>query len=166
MLLDLVQHFLRATVSFELAKFNTMIVSIMLKPVRLGFFTTPSTIEPSLHRLKASIFKHVKPQASFSSVTWSSAPFLTSYSEPWTCGNFNALILPISLQPVQLGFFKAPSTIEPSLHRLKASVFKHVKPQASFLSVTWSSAPFLTSYSEPWTCGNFNALILPISLQY
>ena len=56
MLRDLVQPFLRAEVSLELAEnFNTLIISITLQPVGLGLFTAPSTIVPSLHRLKPSI---------------------------------------------------------------------------------------------------------------
>ena len=55
MLLDLVQPFLRAEVSLY----------ITLQPVRFGFFTNPSTIVPSLHRLNVCIFTLFKPQASF-----------------------------------------------------------------------------------------------------
>ena len=70
MLRDLVQPFLRAEVSLELAEnFNTLIISITLQPVGLGLFTAPSTIVPSLHRLKPSIFKIFKPLASFSCAT-------------------------------------------------------------------------------------------------
>ena len=66
MLIDLVQPFLRAVVSLEFAEiFNTLIVSITLQPVGLGLFTAPSTILPSLHRLKPSIFKLAKLLASF-----------------------------------------------------------------------------------------------------
>ena len=67
MLLDIVQPFLRAVVSLELAgNFNTIIVSITLLPVGLGLFTAPSTIVPSYHRLKPSICKLYKPLASLS----------------------------------------------------------------------------------------------------
>ena len=70
MLRDLVQPFLRAEVSLELAEnFNTLIISITLQPVGLGLFTAPSTIVPSLHRLKPSILKFFKPLASFSCAT-------------------------------------------------------------------------------------------------
>ena len=70
MLLDLVQPFLRAAVSLELEEiFNSLIVSITLQPVGLGLITAPSTIVPSLHRLKPSIFKLFKLLASFSYAT-------------------------------------------------------------------------------------------------
>ena len=144
--------------------FNTLIVSFTLQPVGLGLFTAPSTIVPSLHRLKLSIFKLSKPLASFTYAIWSSATFLVSCSEPWTCGNFNTLIVSFTLQPVWLGLFTAPSTIVPSLHRLKPSIFKIFNPLASFSYATWSSATFLASCSEPWTCGNFNTLIVSITL--
>ena len=38
-------------------------------PVRFGFFTRPSTIEPLLHRRMVGIFKHFTPLASFSYAT-------------------------------------------------------------------------------------------------
>ena len=65
MLLDLVQSFLRATVSNEFTEVS--ITSIM--PVRFGFFTCPSTIVPLLHRRMAGIFKLFTPLASFSYAT-------------------------------------------------------------------------------------------------
>ena len=145
--------------------FNTLIVSITLQPVGLGLFTTSSAIVPSLHRVKPSIFKLFKPLASFTYAIWSSATFLASCSEPWTCGNFNTLIVPFMLQPVGLGLFTAPSPIVPSLHRLKPSIFKNFKPLASFSYAIWSSATFLARWSEPWTCGNFNTQIVSITLQ-
>ena len=135
-------------------------VSITLQPVGLGLFTAPSKIVPSLHWLKPSICKLCKLLASLSHVTWSSATFLASWSEPRTYGNFNTWIVSITLQPVRLGLFTAPSTIVPSLLRLKPSIFKIFKPLASFAYATWSSATFLASCSEPWTCGNFNTLIV------
>ena len=67
MLLDLVKHLLRTTTFHELAKIS--VLSITLQPVRFGFFTATSTIVPSLHRLKPSIFKIYKPLASFSYAT-------------------------------------------------------------------------------------------------
>ena len=133
--------------------------------VRFGFFTRPSTIVPLLHRRIACIFKLFTPLASFSYATWSSATFLASCSEPWTSGNFNTLIVAITLQAVGLGLFTAPSTIVPSLHRLKPSIFKIFKPLASFSYGIWSSATFLASCSDPWTCGNFNTLIVSIPLR-
>ena len=42
----------------------------------------------------------------------------------------------ITLQPVGLGLFTAPSPIVPSLHRLKPSIFKLFKPLASFAYAT------------------------------
>ena len=157
MVLDRVKHLLRTTAFHELAKIS--VPSITLQPVQFGFFTDPSTIVPSLPRLNVCIFTLFKPLASFLYATWSSATFLGSCSEPWTCGNFNTLIVSITLQPVGLGLFTAPSTIVPSLHRLKPSIFKIFEPLASFSYATWSSATFLASCSEPWTCGNFNTLI-------
>ena len=65
MLLDLVQSFLRATVSNEFTEVS--ITSIM--PVRFGFFTRPSTIVPLLHRRMAGIFRLFTPLASFSYAT-------------------------------------------------------------------------------------------------
>ena len=121
-----------------------MIDSITLQPVRLRLFKAP----------KACIFKLFKHLASFSYVTWSSATFLASNSEPWTCGNFNTLIVPISLQPVRLAFFNAPSKIVPSLHRLMACIFHLFKPVASFSHATSFSAKLLASYSELWTWEN------------
>ena len=65
MLFDLVQPFLRVEVSLELEEIsNRLIVSITLQPAGLGLFTAPSTIVPSLHRLKPSICKLFKPLAS------------------------------------------------------------------------------------------------------
>ena len=64
MLVDLVQPFLRAEVSLEIAKiFNTPMVSITLQPVGLGLFTASSPNVPLLHRLKPSIFKLFKSLA-------------------------------------------------------------------------------------------------------
>ena len=63
MLLDLVKHLLRATAFYELAKIS--VLSITLQPVQFGFFTDPSTIVPSLHRLNVRIFTLFKPLASF-----------------------------------------------------------------------------------------------------
>ena len=123
--------------------------------IRLGFFTAPSTIVPSLHRLKACIFKLFKFLASFSYATWSSATFLASCSEPWTWGNFNTVIVYTTSQRVRLAFFTAPSTFVPSLHPQKARIFKLFKPLASLSYATWSSATFLASYSVLWICGNF-----------
>ena len=56
MLFDLVQPFLRAAVSLELAEISIPIVCITLQPVGLGLFTAPSPIVTSLHRLKPSLF--------------------------------------------------------------------------------------------------------------
>ena len=145
--------------------FNTLIVSITLQPVGLGLFTALSTIVPSLHRLKPSTFKHFIPLVSFSYTIWSSATFLASCSEPWTSGNFNTIKVSITLLPVGLGLFTAPSTIVQSLHRLKPSIFKLFTPLASFSYAIWSSATFLASCSEPWTCGNFNTIMVSITLQ-
>ena len=144
--------------------FSTLIVSITLEPVGLGLLTTPSPIVPSLHRLKPSFFKLFKRLASFSYAIWSSAIFLASSSEPWTCGTFNTLIVSITLKLVGLGLFTAPSTIVPWLHRLKPSLCKLFKPLASLSYATWSSATFLASWSELRTCGNFNAQIVSITL--
>ena len=134
-------------------------VSITLQHVGLGLFTASSSIVPSLHRLQPSIFKLFKRLASFLYAIWSSATFLASCSEPWTCGNFNTLIVPFTLQHVGVGLFTAPSPIVPSLHRLKPSISKLFKLLASFSYAIWSSATFLAGCIEPWTCGNFNTLI-------
>ena len=133
-------------------------------PVRFGFFTRPSTIVPLLHRRMACIFKLFTPLPSFSYATWSSATFHASRSEPRICWNFYTPMVSITLQPVGLGLFTASSPIVPSLHRLKPSIFKLFKPLASFSYVISSSATFLASCSEPWTCGNFNTLIVFITL--
>ena len=134
----------------------------MFQLVRLGFFTAPSTIVPSLHRLRACIFQLLTPLASFSYATWSATTFLASYSEPWTCGNF---YYKHAFQPVQFEIFTAPSTFVPSLHRQRAYIFKHFTLLASCSYATWSSATILSSCNEPWTCRNFNALIVSITLQ-
>ena len=63
MLLDLVKHLLRTTAFNELAKLS--VLSITLQPVQFGFFTDPSMIVPSLHRLYVRIFTLFKPLASF-----------------------------------------------------------------------------------------------------
>ena len=139
-------------------------VSITLQPVGLGLFTATSPIVPSLHRLKPSIFNLFKPLGSFLYATWSSATFRASCSEPWTCGNFNKLIVSITLQPVGLGLFTASSMIVPSLYRLKPSIFKLFKHFASFSYAIWYTATFLASCIKPWTCGNFNTLIVSITL--
>ena len=81
------QHFLRATVSFELAYIYYGDSFYDLQPVWLGFFKAPSTLVPSLHRLMACIFQFFRPLASFSYANWCSATFLASYSEHWTCEN-------------------------------------------------------------------------------
>ena len=136
--------------------FNTLIVSFTLQPVGLGLFTAPSSIVPSLHRLKPSIFKIFKPLASFSYAIWSTATFLASCIEPWTCWNFNTLIVFIALLSSRIEFFTSPLSIVPSLHRLKACIFKQFKLVASFSHVTWSSETFIASYSVSWTCENFS----------
>ena len=139
-----------------------LIVSITkLQPVRFGFITGPSTIVPSLHRLRVCIFKLFTPLALFSYATWSSAIFLASYSQPWICGNFNWLLV---LNPVLFGFFTDPSTIVPSLHRLRTCIFKLFTPLASFSYATWTSVTFLTSYNQPWICGNFQLAVSIYSL--
>ena len=63
MLLDLVNYLLRTTAFYELAKISAL--SITLLPVQFGFFTDPSMIVPSLHRLYVRIFTLFKPLASF-----------------------------------------------------------------------------------------------------
>ena len=63
MLLDLVKHLLRTTAFYELAKIS--VLSIALHPVQFGFFTDPSMILTSLHRLYVRIFKLFKLLASF-----------------------------------------------------------------------------------------------------
>ena len=63
MLLDLVKHLLRTTSFHEHARISCL--SITLRPVQFGFFTDPSTIVPSLHRLNVCIFTLFKPLASF-----------------------------------------------------------------------------------------------------
>ena len=63
MLFDLVQTFLRATVSHEFHG------SLYYHPVRFGLFTRPSTIVPLLHRRMAGIIKLFIPLASFSCAT-------------------------------------------------------------------------------------------------
>ena len=103
--------------TINLRKFQYADSFITLQRVRLGFFTAPSKIVPSLHRMKACIFKLLKLLASFSYATWSSATFLASCSEPWTCGNLNTLIVYTTSLRVRLGFLIAPSTIVPSLYR-------------------------------------------------
>ena len=62
MLLDLVKHLLRTTAFYEHAKIS--VLSIILQPVQFGFFTDPSTIVPSLHRLNVRIFTLFKLLAS------------------------------------------------------------------------------------------------------
>ena len=70
MLLDLVQPFLRAEVSLELAEIlYTLMVSITRQSLGLGLFTAPSPNVPSLHRLKPSIFKPFTLLAAFSYAT-------------------------------------------------------------------------------------------------
>ena len=133
--------------------------------VRFGFFIRPSTIVPLLHRRMACIFKLLTPLASFSYATWSSATFLASWSEPRICWNFYTPMVSITLKPAGLGSFTASSPNVPSLHRLKPGSFNLFKPLASFTYAIWSSATFLASWSEPWTCGNFNTLIVSITLQ-
>ena len=63
MLLDLMKHLLRTTAFHELAKIS--VLSITLQPVQFGFFTDPSMILPSLHRLNVCIFTLFKPLVSF-----------------------------------------------------------------------------------------------------
>ena len=63
MLLDLMKHLLRTTVFHELAKIS--VLSITLQHVQFGFFSDPSTIVPSLHRLNVCIFTLFKPLVSF-----------------------------------------------------------------------------------------------------
>ena len=63
MLLDLVKHLLRTTAFHELLKIS--VLSITLRPVQFGFFTDPSTIVPSLHRLNVCIYAPFIPLASF-----------------------------------------------------------------------------------------------------
>ena len=63
MLLDLVKYLLRTTAFHELGKIS--VLSITLQPVQFGFFTDPSTIVPSLHRLNVCIFTRFKLLASF-----------------------------------------------------------------------------------------------------
>ena len=63
MLLDLVKYLLRTTAFHELAKIS--VLSITLQPVQFGFFTHPSSIVPSLHRLNVCIFLLFKLLASF-----------------------------------------------------------------------------------------------------
>ena len=65
MLLDLVQPFLRATVSHEFTEVS--ITSI--HACTIWIFTRPSTIVPLLHRRMACIFKLFTPLASFSYAT-------------------------------------------------------------------------------------------------
>ena len=134
-------------------------------PVRFGFFTRPFTIVPLLHRRMACIFKLLTPLASFAYATWSSEIFLASWSEPRICWNFYTPMVSITLQPVGLGLFTASSPIVPSLYPLKPSIFKLFKPLATFSYAIWSSAIFLASCSEHWTCGAFNTLIVSITLQ-
>ena len=70
MLLDLVQPFLRAEVSLELAEiYYTLMVSITRQSLGFGLFTTPSPNIPSLHRLKRSIIKPFTLLAAFSCAT-------------------------------------------------------------------------------------------------
>ena len=80
MLLDLVKHLLRTTAFYANAKIS--VLSIILQPVQFGFFTDPSTIVPSLHRLNVRIFTLFKILASFLYATRSSATFLASCSQP------------------------------------------------------------------------------------
>ena len=63
MLLDVVEHLLRTTAFYELAK--TSVLAITLQPVQFGFFTDPSMIVRSLHRLYVRIIILFKPLASF-----------------------------------------------------------------------------------------------------
>ena len=54
MLLDLVKHLLRTTAFHEHAKIS--VLSSTLQYVQFVFFSDPSTIVPSLHRLIVCIF--------------------------------------------------------------------------------------------------------------
>ena len=63
MLLDLVKYLLRTTAFHELAKIS--VLSITLQPVQFGFFTDPSTIVLSQHRLNVCIFTLFKLLSSF-----------------------------------------------------------------------------------------------------
>ena len=139
MLLDLVKHLLRTTAFLE----------------GLGLFTASSPIVHSLHRLKPSIFKLFKPLASFTYAIWSSATFLASCSDPWTCGNFNTQKVSITLHPERFGFFTRSSSIVPSLHRQKVCIFTLFTPLALFSYATWSSTTFLACYNEQWIHGSF-----------
>ena len=122
-----------------------------LQPVWFGFFTHPSTIVPSLHQQRAHSFKLFTLLASSSCATWSSATFLASCSEPWTCGNFNTQIVYTTSQRIRLAFFTVPSTIVPSLHRQKVCIFKPFTPLASFPYAIRSSTTFLASFGKRWT---------------
>ena len=65
MLLDLVQSFLRATVS---NKFTEVSIT-SIHACTIWIFTRPSTIVPLLHKRMAGIFKLFTPLGSFSYAT-------------------------------------------------------------------------------------------------
>ena len=98
---------------------------------QFGFFTDPSTIVPSLHRLNVCIFTLFK-LASFLYATISSTTFLASYSEPWIHG-----VSITSIQACTIWFFTRPSTIVPLLHRRMAGIFKPFTPLSSLSYGIW-----------------------------
>ena len=84
MLLDLVQPFLRSTLSLEFAEI--FILLQVLQHERFGFFTAQCTLVPSLHRLRACIFKLFTPLASFTYVNLVQAfwqPFWRALQTLW-----------------------------------------------------------------------------------
>ena len=156
MLLDLVQSFLRATLSNEFTE-----VSITSMHACTIWILHTSVYDCTFNdRRIACTFKLFTPLASFSYATWSSATFLASLSQRRICWNFYTPMVSITLQRVGLGLFTASSPILPSLYRLKPCIFKLFQPLSSFSYGIWSSSTFLASCSEPWTCGKFNTLFL------
>ena len=84
------------------------------------------------HRNLSVNIRHGHPALLRRSFSRTQAYNMSFFHHSLTCENFNTLIVSIMLQPVGLGLFTAPSTIVPSLHRLKPSIFKLFTSLASF----------------------------------
>ena len=168
MLLGLVQPFLRAAVSLELAEISIPRGFLLHYTLHDLIFHRSVSIVPSLHRQKLCIFTLFTPLALFSYATWSSTIFLASwrfglplnffiFTDLVSITSIHACMIRIFHTSVYRLFLHCTDVLLVFLNSLHLYLHSHI--------ATWSSAIFLASWSEPRICWNFYTPMVSITLQ-
>ena len=159
MLLGLVQPFLRAAVSLELAEISIP-REFLLHYTLHDFIFHRSVIDCTFFPPTVGLYFYTLYTTSFILIC-----YLIYYNlscELQLAMNSRKFLLQ-AFMPVWFGFFTRPSTIVPLLHRRMTCIFKLFTPLSSFSYAIWSSATFVARWSEPRIFWNFYTPMVSIT---